>query len=390
MQNTPSEFDIIIAGAGPGGCAAALTLRDQGLRILILDKATFPRDKICGDALSGKVRSVLRYIAPDLEQSLLDMPAKLGSWGIRFVAPNGGELDVPFKHTPDLSQPAPGFISKRLDFDQFLVDQVKNIPGVELKENCSLRSVQQERDHIRVESSQGKFTASLLIAADGAQSVAARQLVNRKVLPKHHSAGVRAYVSQVSGFHTQNFIELHFLPELLPGYFWIFPLPNGQANVGLGMLTADLKQQKLDLKKALRETIFNHPRFKDRFVSSEILGPIQGFGLPLGSQRSPLSGERFMLVGDAGALIDPFSGEGIGNAMLSGKKAAEVAMEALREQDFSATFLERYDQIVYQKIGQELALSYRLQRLVQYPWLFNWVVKKARGNPSFETLFTMM
>ncbi len=118
--------------------------------------------------------------------------------------------------------------------------------------------------------------------------------------------------------------------------------------------------------------------------------PIQGWSLPMGSRRWKLSQDHLMLVGDAGALIDPFTGEGIGNAMLSGKIAAEIAVEAIKEQDFSANRLREYDEKVYQKIGQELQISTYLQQLSAQPWLFNFVARKATRNPALQQVLSNM
>src|SRR5690606_24314297 len=99
---------------------------------------------------------------------------------------------------------------------------------------------------------------------------------------------------------------------------------------------------------------------------------IQGWGLPMGIGKHSVSGEHFMLVGDAAQLIDPFTGEGIGNALFSGMLAAEAAVKSLEVGRFDAAFLQQYyDDILFSRIGKELQLSYTMQKLVRYPWLFN-------------------
>jgi flavin-dependent dehydrogenase len=188
----------------------------------------------------------------------------------------------------------------------------------------------------------------------------------------------------------ENYIELHFLKEFLPGYFWIFPLPNGEANVGVGVRSDVVKKSKMNLKKEMLELIQAHPAFKNRFAEAELIGDIKGFGLPLGSKQRPLSGNRYMLVGDAASLIDPFTGEGISNAMISGMKAAETVISNIDQPDFNASSLSIYDKSVYRRLGPELKLSTHFLRALNYPWLFNFVVRKANKNRTLrETMCCM-
>lgn len=120
-----------------------------------------------------------------------------------------------------------------------------------------------------------------------------------------------------------------------------------------------------------------------RFSDAQSEGPIRGFGLPLGSREVALSGNRFLLTGDAASLIDPFSGEGIGNAMQSGIIAAGFAQKAIAAQDFSAGSLSAYDKAVYDKLGDSLRTSYRMQRILSdRAWLVNGLVSVA-GRSRF-------
>ena len=175
-----------------------------------------------------------------------------------------------------------------------------------------------------------------------------------------------------------------------PGYFWIFPLANGMANVGMGMLSSAVSSQKANLKQMMQEIIDTHPVIKERFKNATLHGKVEGWGLPLGSKKRNLSGERFLLTGDAGSLIDPFTGEGIGNAMVSGLVASRQIKAALEANDFSAEFLRSYDAALYKKLWAELKLSHYLQILSARPWLFNFVIRKAsRSKELRETISCM-
>ncbi|SHJ76926.1 geranylgeranyl reductase family [Hymenobacter daecheongensis DSM 21074] len=388
------ETDICILGAGPGGATAALHLANAGYRCLLLDRATFPRDKVCGDALSGKVINELRRIGEELPARLTAAPMQVPSWGIDFFAPNGRRLGIPFR--PDFDKTrhaAAGHIAKRLDFDNFLVEEVRRRPEIDFRENVDITQHERLPDGrwcLRTADGTEVATVKLLLVANGAQSSFARQIAGHALEPDHHCAGLRAYYEGVTGLSPDNFIELHFIKDFLPGYLWVFPLPNGQANVGVGMLTSAVSKKKVNLRARLAEMLETHPALKERFANATRLGPVRGFGLPLGSKRRSLSGAAYLLLGDAGSLIDPFSGEGISHAMVSGRHAADWAAQAVRAQNFSPEFLQQYDAAVYRRLGQELRLSRAMQRLLNFPTLFNFIANRAANNPTLaETLSSM-
>jgi menaquinone-9 beta-reductase len=384
--------NILIIGAGPGGVAAAMQLAKQGIECTVVDKAVFPRDKICGDALSGKVVEVLKKINPAIIRNFSEQDFQLGSWGVNFVAPNGNTLRVPFKKDIDKQKNAPGFISKRIDFDNFLLQQIKNNQLIKIIEGADLSEFQKTENGFICKDKKGEHVVEtrLVIAADGAQSRFARWTGDAVPEPQHYCAGIRAYYKNVTGMDADNFIELHFLKELLPGYFWIFPLPNGYANVGLGIRSDKISKQKVNLKHELQKIVSRHPVISQRFKDAALEGDIKGFGLPLGSKKRKISGEHYLLIGDAASLIDPFTGEGIGNAMFSGMFAAQHASKCFRENNFSAAFNRQYDKAVYNRLWNELKLSRTMQRLARYPSLFNFVVNKANNNIMLKETISAM
>lgn len=387
----PVRADVCIVGAGPGGCAAALQLARHGVRAVLVDKAVFPRDKVCGDALSGKVMRTLERLDPALAQTLRTDSRQLPSWGVTFTAPNGQALRVPFSRRTG-EGPAPGAILPRLDLDALLFEKAAQAPGIEVLQGITLKGFERTSDGWRITDSGQRTTieARLVIAADGANSLFARHVAGLPMEPRHHCAGVRAYYRGVQGLDPQGFIELIFMKELLPGYLWIFPLPGGRANVGLGLRSDVVRARRVDLKALMQRLLAEHPRLRERFVGAEAEGPVQGMGLPLASRRRPLSGEGYLLVGDAGHLIDPFTGEGISHAMISGVHAADTAAEALRSGMPDAAALKAYDARVWKRLGKELAISTRLQQLAGKPWLFDLVVGKAARNPMLADTISSM
>ncbi len=389
MSSRVLSSTICIIGAGPGGLSAAMFLAKAGIPSLVVEKAVFPRDKICGDALSGKVVQTLHRINPQLVADLQAEPFQVGSWGVIFAAPNGKQLRVPFKKQIQQSEKAPGYIAKRLHFDDFLYRAAKQNPLITIVEGEELTTFQRQGNGWLLQGETLEVTTELVLAADGAQSKFARQVAGFTLDAEHYCAGIRAYYTGVTGMDDENFIELHFLKELLPGYLWIFPLPDGGANVGLGVRSDYISKKRLNLKKMLPQLLSAYPALSERFANASLQGDVKGFGLPLGSKKRPISGNGYMLLGDAASLIDPFTGEGIGNAMICGQKAAEVIVD-LKAAGKPSTALLQYDMAVYKRMWNELALSRRMQQLVQYPWLFNLVVNKAHRSPTLqETIMCM-
>lgn len=387
-----TKTPIVILGGGPAGAATALKLSYLNIPSVLIDKSGFPRDKICGDALSGKVPTLLNRLDPAIMGRLRKRFDPVDVWGIRFYSPSNKLIELPFnigyERVPDQ---APGYVSKRMDFDGFLIDEVKRRDNIDLRLNTEIGKWERTASGYRVTTKDGKesWDCQLLIDGMGAHSRFSRKEAGQEVEHKHHAAAVRAYFKGVEGFHVDNFIELHFLEELTPGYFWIFPLPNGEANVGLGLRSDIVKKRKMNLRATFDEIIAS-PKFKERFQNAEQITPTAGYGLPLGSKERTLSGDNYLLIGDAGHLIDPLTGEGIGNGIYSGFIAAELAEKCLAEQRFDAAFLADYDVRIARVLRSELRLSYRFQQIVGKKWLANAITSIVVANPKVMELLSRM
>ena len=379
-------YDIIIVGAGPAGCSCAYQLSGKGLKIAIIDKDVFPRDKICGDAISPDVVNQFYRMDSELGENFKQFPIKKASDGIRFFAPNYSSLDISFtksKHTD-----SPAYIVKRVAFDNFFFNQISNLPDIDILLEHKVQKIEIANETVFLETDKTTIKGKVIIGADGANSIVRKRLINNKIDREHHSAGLRQYYENVTGFHDKNHIELHFYKDILPGYFWVFPLPNNQANIGIGILSSEVSKKKINLKEKFADIIENHPNIKHRFKNAKPLESVKGFGLPMGSIKRACSGNRFLLLGDAASLIDPFSGEGIGNAMRSGRIAADHLVKAFELNRFDAKFNLRYDKEIYAKMWNEFRFSYYLRKLMKYPRVFNFIITKGSQSKSLRNLLT--
>ena len=390
---TTPHSDILIVGAGPAGVAAAWRLANAGRACTIVDRATFPRDKVCGDALSGKTTTLLRRLDPSALHRLVDTGQAHAVNGIRFGAPNGKIVEIPFTVLQDRDPTTtPGYVARRFDFDSFLVDELRRLPTVDLHTGVDVQSIEREGDGWRLRSRDGAWshTCRLLLVADGAQSSFARNVAGLTKRPDHHAGAVRAYMSGVTGYHPDGYIELHFLREYQPGYFWTFPLPGGYSNVGMGMRTDKLKASGLSLREEVLRITSSHPLLADRYRDAQLEGKVVGYPLPLGSKLRRASGAGYMVLGDAAHLIDPLTGEGIGNGMYAGIIAAEQALKSLEANDLSADGLSDYDVRIRRVLGAEMEISFRIQRSLRYPLIINTIANIIHARPGIVEVLSRM
>ena len=308
-----SNLDVVVVGAGPAGCAAAIALVEAGQRVAMVDKATFPRDKICGDGLTTGALRLLERLG--VEPELVD------SWTPVHNIHVGG----PSGHTVVLPLPAArghyAVVARRMDLDAAVVDRARHV-GVTVMEGTAVTGAVQHADKVTLTLDDGSaLEASYVIAADGMWSPL------RKLL----GGGVPGYLGEWHAFR-QYFrntsplardLWVWFEPDLLPGYAWSFPLPDGGANVGFGIQ----RGAKITTKemKALWPELLARPHI------AAVLGPHaeaesrhQAWPIPARIDNIALTAGRVLWVGDAAAATDPMTGEGIGQALQTGLLAAEA------------------------------------------------------------------
>ncbi|MBL0103838.1 MAG: geranylgeranyl reductase family protein [Bacteroidetes bacterium] len=268
MNSSTTYFDVIISGAGPAGTACALALKQVGLKVALIDKAEFPRDKVCGDAIGSRAARVLKNIDPKLADELEAFPQKSKSSGWKLVAPNGKEVKLLFVNY--------GYVSAREHFDNFLLNLVRKHTSTTIMTGVKITSVNYSESGVDVNLENGsKLNCKMIVGCDGAHSIVRKLAGDFKVDPANYSGAVRAYFDNVIDIE-EEIIEIHLGKNFLPGYFWIFPLPNNACNVGFGMLSSEISKRRIDIKKSFYDFIEQHPNLKARFANAKQVGELKG------------------------------------------------------------------------------------------------------------------
>lgn len=385
--STTHSTDIAIIGAGPAGATASLFLSKMRIPHLIVDAATFPRDKVCGDGLDLKVMRVLHHLEPGLVQrEILQNPDFVPSWGARFIMQSGRQVE--FVHTPRTDSPLPYPLfccAKRLHFDDFLVKKL-DLRYADFRQGERVERAERDGAGWRLHTASGlDIRARLLIGADGDHSVLLRALGERKIDRRHYAGTLRQYWRGVSGIHPKNLLEVYFPKGLPMSYCYIFPLPNGEANVGYGMVSEVAAKGRHNLREIFHRLLREDPVLAPRFQQAEPLEEPVGWGLPLASRQRAAAGDGYLLTGDAASLVCPTSGEGIGTAMISGYVAAHFVQKALTNKDFSAAQFAGYDREIRRRLRDEIRLYNLMMRLS--PRVYDFGLNLLAPSPLFRWMF---
>lgn len=368
-----TAYDAIVVGAGPAGAICARSLGMGGARVLLIDKEHFPRDKPCGDYLSSRLCDRLKKVG--LYEPLEKAPHCIIE-DILFSHPSVGSFLMRDSLNREASS---GILCKREHLDAVFVEEAKK--HVEVLEGIKVKSlIINQGQVVGVATDTKNYSAKIVIGADGANGVTAKALGAATLDENHHAVSVRSYYTHVKGLTAS--AELHFIDQVQPGYFWIFPvnLKTGEANVGLGILSRNVRNRNVQLKKLLETITQEHSQFRDRFAEAQCVAPVKGWSLPFGSKKRPLAFPGALLIGDAGGLIDPMSGEGIENAFRSSLCASEYVLKALSQNNFTQKFLQQYEDALETLLRSELRRGYFIQKVSRNPIVLNLVFRLLKHS----------
>lgn len=349
-----SVVDVLVVGAGPAGAAAAIHAADAGLGVLLVDAATFPRDKTCGDGLTPRaIHSLARLgLADEVTRDYRNKGLKLRGFG--------GSVTAPW---PEGHYGTVGSAMPRTEFDHLVV-RAAVARGATLWEDATATAVTREGRSIgevtvRHGGVDKQVRARWILVADGVRSAFGKLLGREWHRGEVYGIAARSYCT--SPLSTEPWI--HSDVELLddtgtvqPGYGWIFPLGDGRVNLGAGALSTDARPAKVNTKKLLAH-------YAARKRQEWQLGPEQDVAsalLPMGGAVSNVAGPNWMLIGDAAALVNPLNGEGIDY----GLESAEMAVGLLQEgRDLTLV----WPHLLRETYGEAFLLARTAARLLTYP-----------------------
>ena len=314
---TQPDFHTVIVGAGPSGTAAATLLAKAGKSVCVVDKATFPRDKCCGDGLTTLALRELEKIG--------FVPSTVASWktihSARLRSPSGREVEVP---RPS-GQGQYAAVATRLDLDAALVEHARNA-GAEIRENCEFLNITAENNFAVISFTDGtSVTAQHVIAADGMWSPVRKSLglLEEGYLGEWHA--FRQYATNITG-PAQNGLYVWFEPDLLPGYAWSFPLADGKVNIGFGVLRDG--KRRIQTMKHTWEDLLTRPHIVQTLGEGfTLVDRHTAWPIPANITSAVLHHRNVMFVGDAARATDTLTGEGIGQALLTGVLAAQAILD---------------------------------------------------------------
>jgi geranylgeranyl reductase family protein len=366
-------YDVAIIGAGPAGSTAAAKLAAAGVRVALVDQAVFPRDKTCGDGVSGKGLAILTRLGLStwIEQFL--RPREL-----RLRGPDGESLDG---RAIDGDATCYGRLIPRRLLDDKLV-RVATGAGAELVENTRVETIETSNGSLRLVTSDSGLEARLAILCDGSHAWVTRRLGLARGRPELFA--VRQYLKGDTG--PTGRMEIHFIRPLLPHYGWLFPMGEGRINAGIVARAAKALRCRANAREMLACFLADPAVTGGRLVQAEPAGPVRGYPLRARFGATQTHTAHILVAGDAAGLVNPLSGEGIAPAMESGELAAAHALRALESGDTSARALAPYSRALQARFGADRQAARFLQVALSSSRLLNRILRRLKRDEALAHL----
>lgn len=375
------KTDVCIIGAGPSGASTSIMLSKLKIHHFIVDKASFPRDKTCGDGLILYAYKSLKMLDEELFQEFLKHPKFLHSKKVKLHIDD--ETTIEFKE--DASRDMIISYAKRIDFDNFLVSHLSQTYATSELGN-GVKTLKEMDEGILVTLKDGKeILSKMVVGADGVQSIVSRKLGKNKPNKGRMSTFVSAYFTGVKDLPKHNDAEVRMIHNKMPLFFYIFPLADGSVNVSLGGTTDGIQKYNINLIDELQSILHGHQKVAHRFKEASRQSSWRGWSIPFHFGTQKIYGDRFLLVGDAAGMANAFYKEGVGTGMMSGIIAAKKIKECLSENDFSSQNLSSYTIELKREFGKLLGFSRLALKMARYRSLFAMITRIFKNRVERKT-----
>lgn len=335
-------YDLAVVGAGPAGSTIAILAARRGLRVALIDRQTFPRDKTCGDGIGPTAVRALREIGV---ADVFDECTPVRD--VTIYGPGGEQLAGPIP--PIDGEPAYGYVIPRIEFDRRLFDRALAEGAEDFQGHrftgMRLRSDRREVDLRTLDGAERTIQARLVVGADGAYSAVRKQLdpPTPEEAKSKTLLAIRAYADSgdfLPGTKLGPRLLFEFTRDLLPSYGWIFPAGDGQINIGVGGPIPILRKRGIDLKTQIH--VFAE-EMRNKGIEIGELRDVRAHQLPHVAGLAQLSHPRAVLLGDAASMINPVSGEGIAYAVTAACQLAEALPDNLADPAVLHAALEAFE-----------------------------------------------
>lgn len=381
LDALPVQCDVLIVGAGPAGCAAAITLAGAGFDVVLIDQQAFPRDKVCGDGLIPDAHHALRRLG------LLDavLARARSARHVAVIGPRGGRVDVPGTLA----------VLPRRELDMMLCQAAVDA-GARMHAPVRFVGVLEEGAGearrvvgatVRAGTASRELRASWVLIASGAppQALQAAQMCERRTPT---GIALRGYVKNPAMAERIQALEVVWHPRMKRGYGWIFPGPDGVFNIGVGVAHSHAaghdsgrSMQDVNLRAMFDEFTRAHPAAGELVAGGTWVGELKGAPLRCSLRGARLSRPGLMVTGEAAGSTYAFTGEGIGKALETGLLAADALIAGRRAQQPDAQVRADYEQRV-RALAPRYAMYEKANLVNMHPWLVDLVVWSAQRSPS--------